>query len=152
MRHPTGPRPAVREKPWHYDELTEASILGAHFAQAIAVISTGHVEEVLQANARTPTKKVFFEEPRNNPPLHNTHISHEYDAYQIEQDRYWRKNGTVFPVAKRECKVPAPPRYVKTGPDPDHGMKMFGRTREIKPLLRRKKLLTQTMKHDTVSP
>eukprot|EP00981_Chlorochromonas_danica_P003103 scaffold620_cov177-Ochromonas_danica.AAC.3 len=134
---------------WPSEEASEISILGNHFAQAVAVVSIGLGEEVLKANKRLPTKKIFFEEPQYNPAIANTHIDHEYDAHFNEETRYWAKRGTVFPTAKRNCQVPQPKRFIKTGPDVNHGEKIFGRTRQVHQLSGRKKLLTESMYHDT---
>jgi hypothetical protein len=136
---------------WHFDERNESSILGAHFAQAVAAISTGKIDLILSANKVKARKKLFFEEPHLNPLLTTSHISHQCDAHFMEESLHWRKNGITFPTAKRDFKVPAPKVFVKTGSDPDHGTAVFGRKRQIRPLSRRKKLQTEIMKHDIVS-
>ncbi|RYH30950.1 hypothetical protein EON65_03835 [archaeon] len=136
--------------PWHFEELTEASLLGAHFAQAVSIISHGDFDKILDANKQVPLRKMALADRRFNPHLDYMHISHDCEAHFTEQEKAWHKAGPRFPRGDRKCKVPVPKVFVKTGDDPDHGTKIFGRQREVRPFSRIKKLHTDAMKHDTV--
>lgn len=135
---------------WHFEELTETSLLGAHFAQAVSIISHGDFDKILDANKQVPQRHMAIADKRFNPHLEYIHISHDCEAHFAEQEKAWRKGGPIFSRGDRKCTVPIPKVFVKKGDDPDHGIKIFGRQREIRPFSRIKRLHTSGMKHDTV--
>ena len=53
---------------------------------------------------------MFWEESRYNPLLNTLNISHEYDAHQIEQEKYWKRCGKKFSTEPR-----FPPKIKKIG-------------------------------------
>ena len=83
---------------------------GADFANAIKAFASGELE-VLSKTQYSPTKTLFWEEKRFNPSLNYTHISHEFDAHNIEQNKYWKKSGSKFTGEPRF------PPYVKKAGD-----------------------------------
>lgn len=81
---------------WRYDEDSEAALLGSEFAFAVASLASGNYEAVKPKKKAVPTKKVFWDEKKYNPPLANTHISYEFDAHIKPTERYWSRCGSKF--------------------------------------------------------
>jgi len=102
------PSPASDPK-WHFEQETEASILGSHFARAVATIAYGQFDEGLETRPKTttsPFRKIFYEEPMNNPGLAQAHVSAAYDAHEIEEQKHWHNGGNSFASEKRKFTYP----------------------------------------------
>lgn len=96
---------------WQLEKESEASIVGSHFARAVASVAYGHVDEPT-LKTTSPFRKIFYEEPLNNPSLSQAHVSAAYDAHALEEQTHWHKRGNKFTVEER--------KFTK---DPDQGPK-----------------------------
>lgn len=119
---------------WKYERDSEASVVGSYFAEAVAVIATKQYDFVKRK--ATPKRIVFWDEPRFNPPLRNSHISAGFDAHITEERLYWSRKGKRFPP-----ELPQPSREKDKGPKKpvefpkifESPVKTFERNPEFKP-------------------
>lgn len=84
--------------------ITEAQYIGSQFARTIIDISTGHYKPKPKKKPDA-FKTVFWDDPKFNPPLKNTHICCEYDAHYIEDKAHWSKSGKKFTNEPRLAKI-----------------------------------------------
>ena len=128
---------------WRLEKTSEASVLGKQFAQAIAMVANGNTDVLLHKKKEyPPCKKIFWEELRYNPSLANKNNNYAYDAYELEQTKYWSKAGKKFVGGLR---IPLPRNL--TGPllaeEYPHcferPVSVFERTRDVRPFSRARK-------------
>lgn len=123
------------------EEETEASIIGSHFANAIAIIAMGKAETLKEKKKKPKSfRTIFYEEDRYNPPLNQAHITSAFEAHEVDDKLSWNKKGLTFKTGNREFKPPFgdkgpthPEEYPLIFEKP---IKTFGRTREVRPLSR----------------
>ena len=84
--------------------VTEAQYIGNKFAETITDLATGHYKPKSKKRADA-FKKVFWDDPKYNPPLNNTHICYEYDAHFKEESAYWHRGGKKFTNEPRLAKI-----------------------------------------------
>lgn len=84
---------------WHLDE-NNTTLLESEFAKSIAAKSIGALKIHKSANYDS-FKPLFLDDPRNNPPLANAHISNEFDAQVEGAKRAWNKKGNKFAIEAR---------------------------------------------------
>lgn len=139
---------AMNSSFWHLDQESEASVLGSHFAHAVAAIATGHLEEF--APKPIPSRKTYFQEPRYNPNLQYAHITSGFDAHYIEEAKHWHRRSVPFDHQPRITQV-APRTAEDNGPRHaenyvhifEQPVVSFGRNRMIRPQSRLKTAHTQ---------
>ena len=124
---------------WKLDVVaSEQSILGDQFADAVALVATGNYDRLVQKAHKPPQKTIFWEEPKYNPPIANTHICYEYDAFYKEDERYWQRTGNRFMTGKRidPPNFEGPRKYEEVPHCIEKPIKMYGRKREEMPFVR----------------
>jgi len=84
--------------------MTESQFIGTQFAQTIASLATGQYKAKPKPKPAA-FKKVFWDDPKYNPPLRNTHICYEYDAHFKEEKSHWRRSGKKFTNEPRLAKI-----------------------------------------------
>lgn len=134
----------LEENKWKYVENTEDSVLGHQFAHTVLLRSQGK-KEAIDRGEKNKQKKfpafkpLFWEEPLYNPPIANTHICYEYDAFYKEESKYWSRvnAGAKFSHDPQRAKQyhgdhgPFKPEefpHIMEKP-----IKQYGRTRVLKP-------------------
>lgn len=123
---------------------------GTEFAEVIQAISHGqNVYNNLSKVTYPPFKSLYWNETRYNPALKNTHISHEFDSQYNEMRKYWAKCGKKFSNEPRICTA-MDDNNEKNRTQHQQGplkrdsyekfyelpVKVFGRTRVIRPFSR----------------
>ena len=82
---------SVAEK-WKLDSVTEDSVLGQHFANAVMMVASGNADALVnKKKINPPCRKIFWEEPRFNASLENPNNSYAFDAHKLEESKYWKK-------------------------------------------------------------
>lgn len=94
-------RSSTLDPKWQLEKESEASIVGSHFARAVTSVAYGQVDEP-NAKATSPFRKIFYEEPLNNPSLSQAHVSAAFDAHTVEEQTHWQKRGNKFTIQERK--------------------------------------------------
>jgi hypothetical protein len=122
---------------------TEASVLGSYFAQAVAIVATTNRNDLRVLTSPKqhipPLRKMFWEEPKYNPPIENTHITAGVESHIKEEQAHWKLRGKPFPP-----ELPQPSREKDKGPKKpeqfphimEKPIKQFGRKRVLHPELK----------------
>lgn len=133
------------------DNPSIASVFGREFARSVASqsVQTRSQSDISSLSDRRkkkkeypPFKQIFWDEPRYNPPIGNTHQSHEFDAQYNEINAHWKRSGKKFSDEPRIAKETF--REAPGGPDKpmefpqcfEQPVKYWGRERYIHPLER----------------
>lgn len=137
---------------WQFEQESEASILGSHFAYAIAAIATGNKDKIANpTNSKVkPFRKIFYEDPLNNPSLSQASVTAGFDSYSVEEQIHWSQKGTVFPIARRKFGVPpdvGPHKPVEFPFVFEKPIKAYERKGEVRPFSRVKKISSQARLH-----
>jgi hypothetical protein len=79
-----------------HSDKNQESLNGMQFAETIQSIAKGEFSLSHPKRVYPARKKIFWEENRYNPLILTSQISHEHEAHQIEQEKYWKKSGKKF--------------------------------------------------------
>lgn len=130
---------------WRLVEDKEDSLVNDEFASTIASISNGTYikkdEDPRLRAKQAAFKPMFWDDPKNNPPIGNTHMSYEFDAQFSEMNKHWKKSGKRFSDEPRIAKDsffdrpggPMKPEeipYLISKPE-----RVFGRKRDVNALM-----------------
>lgn len=134
----------LEENKWKYVHDTEESVLGHQFAHTVYLKSQGKYDGIVR-DAKNKKKKfpafkpLFWDNPLYNPPIANTHMCYEYDAFYKEESKYWSRvnAGAKFSNDPQRAKQyhgdhgPFKPEefpHVMEKP-----VKLYGRSRVVRP-------------------
>ncbi len=128
---------------YRFEDDSEASVMGSYFAKAVAIVATSNRDDLRAVTSPKrnvlPLRKMYWEEPKYNPPILNTHISAGVEAHIKEEQAYWKLRGRPFPP-----ELPQPSREKDKGPKKpevfpyimEKPIKQFGRNRILHPELK----------------
>jgi hypothetical protein len=129
---------------WKYENVSEESVMGHQFAQAILLVASGQSEEVTKKKKKIdPCRKIFWEEHRFNPALENSNGNYAFDAHFYEESKHWSKagkkfvGGLRFPAERDHCGPLNPAEFPHVYEKP---ISMFNRSGELRPFDRAKRL------------
>ena len=112
---------------WKFECDSEVSVIGSCFAEAVTLMATHQHDHLKQV--KVPSKKVFWEESKYNPPLQNTHITSGFEAHFTEERLHWSRKGKRFPP-----ELPQPSREKDKGPKkPEEFPKIFEKSVVVVP-------------------
>lgn len=67
---------------WKLEDNTSESLAGYRFAATVAALASGaSIDKIAPRPKNHPVKKIFWEEPRFNPPMAYGHIDYSIDAH-----------------------------------------------------------------------
>ena len=140
---------------WKLDEENKSSNAVNHvnFGQAIKSIARGAY--VPDRKTYAPFRRIFHEDPLNNPALQSANQTYAYDAHFKEQEAHWKRNGAGFtlPVEERFPVFSTEPTRPDEFPFLSYkGEKYWGRERRVNSYCRAKiySHSTERLRHDAI--
>jgi len=120
---------------WKLEDTTSESLAGYRFAATIAALASGaSIDKIAPKPKSHHVKKVFWEEPRFNPPIAYGHIDYAIDAHITLTKANWKRGGKKFRTGLRfevEREVLGPLIPEEHRQFFEKPTKTFGRRREL---------------------